>query len=465
MKHRFGLSYRNRSFFCILFLIFFVNCKNPDLENLCDPNENAYFETILFKVLSGNTSNHCGLYLNQVFAPIFSPTPGHYTVPRFVSITTLTPGATIYVTTDGSLPTNQSTPYLSPTSIWLLAGKSIRAIAIKPGMDDSPIAEGIYSIIPVKTGQTISYAASDDASIGSGLPINYSAPKSDTVYPNDFTTLDNTTGILWKTCSQGLEGATCTINSPSVTTAGIATLTTSCNALNSANSGNGYAGYKTWRLPTMKELLSTNDASKNSLTILDPIALPATVNFAYWASTPYPPNASDAWYLDYSNSNSYATTNSNGYHGRCVASMPPIENPSFSDFGDGTVRDNATGLIWQKCSFGQNNDSTCSSAATPTNWATALTYCSSLTLGSKSWRLPNRNELVSLYDFTKAAGPTINQIVFPNTVSTANGYYWTSTTNAPGTTSAWYVNFTTTFNSIYDVYPKANTLNVRCVSE
>lgn len=31
------------------------------------------------------------------------------------------------------------------------------------------------------------------------------------------------------------------------------------------NSGNGYAGQKTWRLSTMKKLLTTNDAYLNNL--------------------------------------------------------------------------------------------------------------------------------------------------------------------------------------------------------
>ena len=40
-------------------------------------------------------------------------------------------------------------------------------------------------------------------------------------------------------------------------------------------------------------------------------------------------------------------------------------NPmSYTDNGNGTVTDNNTGLIWQKCGVGQNNDSACSGTAT-----------------------------------------------------------------------------------------------------
>ncbi|TGM66434.1 DUF1566 domain-containing protein [Leptospira levettii] len=440
-------------------------CKNPSLENPCDPNYSVYYEILLSKIFSGNMGNHCGANINKVIAPIFFPSPGHYTEPNFITITTITPGATIYITTDGTTPNSLSTPYLSPSSIWRLAGQRIRAIATKVGMEESAISEGTYSILPLKTGQTTSYTVGDDASIGSGLTINYAEPKVDQIFPNDYTTIDQSTGIIWKTCSEGLSGPTCAINSPGVTTGGLATLNTSCLSLNSANSGKGYSGYTTWRLPTMRELLSTNDASKTSVTILNPTALPGTVNYAYWASTPYPPSGSDAWYLDYSNSNSYATTNSNPYHGRCVASLPPVETLSYQDNGDGTIKDNTTGLFWQKCSYGQNNDAGCTLAANSINWSGAITYCSGLSLSGKVWRLPNRNELISLHDYTKSVGPKIDQTIFPNTVSFAGGYYWTSTTNAPGTTNAWYVNFTTTFNNIYDVQPKSNSLYVRCVSQ
>ncbi|MBL0956402.1 MAG: chitobiase/beta-hexosaminidase C-terminal domain-containing protein [Leptospira sp.] len=171
-------------------------CKNPSLENPCDPNHSDYYEILLSKIFSGNTSNHCGVNINKVFAPIFFPSPGHYTEPNFITITTFTPGATIYITTDGTPPSILSTPYLSSSSIWRLAGQRIHAIAIKVGMEDSAISEGTYSILPLKTGQTTSYTVGDDASIGSGLTINYSEPKVDQNFPNDYTTFDQSTGII-----------------------------------------------------------------------------------------------------------------------------------------------------------------------------------------------------------------------------------------------------------------------------
>lgn len=395
-----------------------------------------------------------------MLAPVFSPAPGHYTEPHFISISTFTSGATIYFTTDGSVPTATSTPYSSPVPIWRLAGQKIRAIAIKPGMDDSPISEGTYSLLPLKTGQSTSYASGDDFSIGSGISTNYTGPSASTTYPNDYTTFDQSTGILWKSCSQGLEGPTCAINSPGLTGGTYTTLDASCTALNSLNSGSGYAGHRSWRLPTVKEIITTADTSKINITIINPTALPGTADFAYWASTPFLIPPSRNWYMNYYRSDIYLQ-NTSGYRGRCVASPPPIEALSFTDHGDGTVKDNATGLTWQKCSYGQSNDSTCSGGANVLDWNTALTYCSGLNLGSRSWRLPNRNELVSLYDFTKSAPPMIDQSAFPNTIS---NHFWTSTTYAETTANAWYTNFGTTTTNLYEGIAKVTNLYVRCVS-
>lgn len=137
-------------------------------------------------------------------------------------------------------------------------------------------------------------------------------------------------------------------------------------------------------------------------------------------------------------------------------------NPmSFTDNGNGTVTDNNTGLMWQKCSVGQNNDATCSGSAVPYNWYKAsgtydATYnpssedvCGSLSLGGYTdWRLPSKKELMSIVDYSiPAPGPTINTTYFPNTVQFL---YWSSTTNANNPNNAWVVYF----GHGVDSYPK-----------
>ena len=148
-------------------------------------------------------------------------------------------------------------------------------------------------------------------------------------------------------------------------------------------------------------------------------------------------------------------------------------NPmSFTDSGNGTVSDNNTGLIWQKCSVGQNNDASCSGSAVTYNWYKASgTYdasynsatqnvCGALTLGgSSSWRLPSKKELTSIVDYSiPYPGPTIQQTRFPNTVAS---YYWSSTTNASYPNYAWIVYFYGGYVGSY--VDKGNNYYVRCV--
>ncbi|MCW7504351.1 Lcl C-terminal domain-containing protein [Leptospira paudalimensis] len=133
----------------------------------------------------------------------------------------------------------------------------------------------------------------------------------------------------------------------------------------------------------------------------------------------------------------------------------------FSDNGNGTITDLATGLVWQKCSWGQtNSDCSGSSASTP-DWQLALSNCRSLTLASRTWRLPNVIELQTILDLTKSSGALIDSTAFPATPT--DFLYWSSTTsNSFQTTAAWLVSFIT-YGSVFDDLKNQGGY-VRCVS-
>ena len=99
----------------------------------------------------------------------------------------------------------------------------------------------------------------------------------------------------------------------------------------------------------------------------------------------------------------------------------------FSDNGDGSVTDTGTGLVWQKCSRGQNTDATCTGTATKTTWSLALLHCKNLSIGSRTWRLPNINEMLSLVNpaiySSSPSVPYIDSTSFPSTLMDK---YWTS---------------------------------------
>jgi hypothetical protein len=99
---------------------------------------------------------------------------------------------------------------------------------------------------------------------------------------------------------------------------------------------------------------------------------------------------------------------------------------NFVDNGDGTITDNATGLMWQQADDGTTRD-----------WENALSYSESLTLGGHNdWRLPNAKELHSILDYTRSpdvsGSPAIDPIFSctsfndPSGAPGQYGYYWTS---------------------------------------
>jgi len=261
---------------------------------------------------------------------------------------------------------------------------------------------------------------------------SFTGPTAHAAYTADYTTIDKVTGVRWKSCSEGLSGATCAT--------GVATTVVwedsvnACALLNQANSGAGYWGLSNWRLPTQSELASITSHTQASPSI-DAANFPGTLSAIYWASGNFA-NGMRARSVRFVNGtvssgvgdlrNGTDTANV-----RCVSSPDTVQLPSFSDNGDGTVSDLRTGLRWQKCSRGQSNDSACSGAVTQGTWQSNLAYCNGLTLGShanaSSWRLPNLRELNSIY-FVGNSNATMEAAYFPNTPTAT--IYVSSTTRA-----------------------------------
>jgi chitinase len=80
----------------------------------------------------------------QVATPIFSPLGGTYTAAQNVTISCATAGATIRYTTDGSTPTLSSAQYTGAISV--TSTKTIKAIAMAAGKNNSAIASATYTI-------------------------------------------------------------------------------------------------------------------------------------------------------------------------------------------------------------------------------------------------------------------------------------------------------------------------------
>ncbi|MGE8722462.1 DUF1566 domain-containing protein [Leptospira terpstrae] len=124
------------------------------------------------------------------------------------------------------------------------------------------------------------------------------------------------------------------------------------------------------------------------------------------------------------------------------------------------MTDVATGLVWQKCSWGQTGSDCSGSTAVYDTWPVALNHCHGLTLASRTWRLPNIIELQSILDVTKASGALIDTTIFPAT----GLLYWSSTnSNSFGSTAAWLVVFGSS-GYVLDELKVQGAANIRCVS-
>lgn len=79
-------------------------------------------------------------------APVYSSSTGYYSSAFTVTITSSTPGATIYYTTDGSTPTTSSAIYSGGVTI--SATTTLKAIATASGFSQSAATTAVYTIGP-----------------------------------------------------------------------------------------------------------------------------------------------------------------------------------------------------------------------------------------------------------------------------------------------------------------------------
>jgi hypothetical protein len=112
------------------------------------------------------------------------------------------------------------------------------------------------------------------------------------------------------------------------------------------------------------------------------------------------------------------------------------------------VRDNETGLVWEKIPAGG-----------PTTWAIARGACLSKTEGGrKGWQLPSVHEMASLIDATQPI-PTL-PTGHPFTINLSSSY-WSATLSADNSAAAWHVQFSNGLVSNLD--RTADSFYVWCV--
>jgi hypothetical protein len=227
-------------------------------------------------------------------------------------------------------------------------------------------------------------------------------------------------------------------------------------ALNAAS----YGGYTDWRMPSIKEQYSLMDfrgtdpsgyAGTDTSGLVpfidtqvfefaygDTNAGERVIDSQYMSSTQYVSHCyNDGGYTIFGVN--FADGRIKGYRGANLGTntvfyfMPCRGNTAmganqFSDNGDGTVTDTATGLMWQQADSGAGM-----------NWQAALAYAEALTLAAHTdWRLPNAKELQSILDYTRSpdttASAAINAVFNATSITGEAGtldypWYWSGTTH------------------------------------
>ncbi len=232
-------------------------------------------------------------------------------------------------------------------------------------------------------------------------------------------------------------------------------------------------GFGDWRVPTIKELYSLwrgplgwpyLDAAVFPLTYRDEQDLSHAI---FWSGTKYTgvlgdiadgmpgsnPGAELAFGVNFGTGHikAYSTRVGPRHFFRAVRGSLSYGVNLFQDNGDGTVSDQATGLMWQQGDSGVGMD-----------WEKAHSYAEARNkanfLGHDDWRLPTNKELQTLVDYSRSpgatesarVGPSIDPVFTCTSIINESGradypWYWTGTSarghaNEPDT-SAWYVAF------------------------
>ncbi len=108
-----------------------------------------------------------------VATPTFSPMPGTYFGAQTVTLSDTTTGAAIYYTTDGSTPKTSSTQYSTPINV--AASTTIAAIATAPGIMQSAVATGAFTISNVSAVSVV-LSTDDQKSLMAAQPaVNFTS--------------------------------------------------------------------------------------------------------------------------------------------------------------------------------------------------------------------------------------------------------------------------------------------------
>jgi len=231
------------------------------------------------------------------------------------------------------------------------------------------------------------------------------------------------------------------------------------------------AGYTDWRLPTIKEMYSLIVFSGRDVSgcedeqSCDLVPFIDTDYFVFEYGDTTIERLIDAQYVT---STKYVSTTMNGdetvfgvnladgrikgypmtmmgsdklFFVQYVRGNVDYGDNAFVDNGDGTVSDEASGLMWTKSDSG--SFSVGNKGDGGLDWEQAIAWCEGLShAGHDDWRLPNAKELQSIVDYSRAPATSSSAALDPifdvSSLEYEGGttdfpFYWSSTTHAQHT--------------------------------
>ncbi len=158
----------------------------------------------------------------------------------------------------------------------------------------------------IGSGQALADANCDTITIAA------TTPTAAFVDNADGTVTHAKTGLTWKKCAEGLDGATCATG-----TATTHSWQAALQLAETLNNGGGFADNNDWRVPNLKELHSIVERQCVNPAVNATI-FPATVSGQYWSSSLHAGNNSDAWYVNFNNGLDFISGKSASHYVRLV---------------------------------------------------------------------------------------------------------------------------------------------------
>lgn len=167
--------------------------------------------------------------IGTVATPTFSPASGSTLVvgtSNTVTISDTTANATIYYTTDGTMPTTASTVYTAPFTLTTTGSVTVNALAVENGYNASSVGTATYTVTTVPPNFTAT-ATPTGAVLGPG--------QSQTFYIS-MSPSGGFNGTVSFSCSGGPSGVTCAFNPAKVTSDGTDPFYTTLTVTNGSTS-------------------------------------------------------------------------------------------------------------------------------------------------------------------------------------------------------------------------------------